>query len=129
LTQAGSMELHRSEQIIIVGFVLVTCGMVLLAFASGSSAGGFFFVFPFVFVGTDPTAAILSLLGTAVLLVVFLRFCALGTDPFGTSSESSPAFIRSGGICKVCGQPVPQGAEFCAYCGAPTSGNQDRDYD
>ena len=85
-------------------------------------------MFPFVFVGTGPTAALLSLLATAVLLVIFLRFCALGPDPSDITTESAPAFIRTGGICKVCGQPVPQGAEFCAYCGAPTSGHHDREY-
>ena len=120
--------MNKSQSVIIAGFVLVAAGTILLALTSGSEGGGFFFVFPFVFLGTGGTAAVVSILLTVVLLSVSLRFCTIQPDSSEYFTSEDPRYIRSIGVCPVCGEPIPERAEFCAYCGAPVSGRNEEFY-
>ncbi len=117
--------MNRSEYVIAAGFAFVMIGVVLLAMISGGEGGGIFFVFPFVFLGTGGTAAVVSILLTLVILVVSLRFCVIQPEMSRDVTGELPRYIRSTDICSVCGEPIPERAEFCAYCGAPVANRND----
>lgn len=109
-----------SDYAILTGVTLVILGLVLLVMSRGIEDGGFFFVFPFFFVGTGSLGVLLALGAMTLVFAVALRAFLSGSGGFpGT-------YLRTGGTCEICGHPVPEMAEFCPYCGAPVIGTQNQ---
>ncbi|TFF91974.1 hypothetical protein EU545_02430 [Candidatus Thorarchaeota archaeon] len=106
-------ELRRWDYAIFAGIILVISGLLLLILPLDAVEGGFFFVFPFFFVGTGPAGALLALVAFAAILVITLWFFT------STWNSAVSDHSRVKHICQICSLSIPEGGDFCPYCGAP----------
>ncbi|MFW9845983.1 MAG: zinc ribbon domain-containing protein [Candidatus Thorarchaeota archaeon] len=113
--------MRRPERLIIGGMFLVFIGILLLTLSTSPTSSGFFFIFPFIFVG-ELSSPMLALVLVSVAIVFFILF-------LGTSRLLSPTWTQIGDVdrevyvrlssrCKVCGSPIPESAVFCPSCGS-----------
>jgi hypothetical protein len=103
-----------------VGFILVTIGITILALASSGFEGGFVFVFPFFFVGNIGYSNIIPIVGLALFLVVtFILFYInwIRFPQYDVISEEMKTYIKYDAYCAFCGEAMPKTARYCPICG------------
>ena len=98
---------------ITIGFILVGLGLALL----NQGSGGTFFIFPFFFTGD-----LAPYLMIATLFVMMMCFWWVNKNweedaRFEKSFGQEQTFLRVGASCRFCGNPLPENAVYCPYCG------------
>jgi hypothetical protein len=112
----------RFEKLLFSGIILISIGLLILSLGA-NQVDGFFFLFPFLFVGN------VSPLLAAAVLFFLLAALYLSFKWFSYSSEhpiESVHFVRVTRSCSDCGGPIPANAGFCPACGHPLD---DQHYD
>ena len=122
--------MRRPEILLLIGFTLITVGIILLATAGFDSTEGIVFVFPFLFAGNfNLLHAVLIVAMMFFMAFMLLRFYS-GMMPariLQDRDERTPAYMRVGSICPNCNSPVPEGAIFCSACGSPIEDEKEND--
>ena len=111
-----------SQNILVIGMLLIFVGIVLLVVGSGELGTFTFFVFPFFFGSTADAIALVVILGlTFFIFMIMMRiavtyFNQVEALPIDGSMRE---FIPVGSKCDVCSTPLPVDAVFCSSCGNP----------
>ena len=110
----------KPELIIMLGFTLVTLGIIFLIVTTTSYEGGFVFVFPFFFTGNVDSIGLAIIVGFLLLMTVFFFLMFNNfvnfTQPT-TISEEMKTYIRYDTFCTFCGAAMSSDARFCPTCG------------
>ena len=89
---------------------------MLLAFLFSDSSSGFFFIFPFFFVGDLGSFGFLFLAVSIAMIGVFICQMSRFTMHFDRTSPYVQTPIHHG-ECFICNARVPSDAEYCPKCG------------
>jgi len=122
--------LKRPELVIVLGFILISLGVMVLVVSGSSFEGGFVFVFPFFFFGNIDSLSIVSIVGFAFFIVVL--FILMFDNWFNFKhpdaiSEGMKTYIRYDTICTFCGEAMPKTARYCPTCGHDQENNSQLD--
>ncbi|MFW9807796.1 MAG: zinc ribbon domain-containing protein [Candidatus Thorarchaeota archaeon] len=106
----------REILILVTGFVMLGVGVAILAVFGESG----FFVFPFFFIGDPAIGPFLVIFSLALVILFF--WWANSQYPedarFVKYQRSREEFLKIGGQCQICGNPLPEKAVFCSACGS-----------
>ncbi|NHJ14588.1 MAG: zinc ribbon domain-containing protein [Candidatus Thorarchaeota archaeon] len=109
------MRVTRFEKLLFSGIVLISIGLLILSLGA-NQVEGFFFLFPFLFVGNlNPFFAVAVLFFLAVALYLSFKWFAYSVE----HPIESVRFVRVTKRCPDCGGPIPDSAVFCPTCGHP----------
>ncbi len=98
-----------------LGFILISFGLVILALSSSETASGFFFIFPFFFVGDLGTTGLFYI--CVAILVTGVLICQL--NRFGSYRDKvKPQHVIT---CVQCNEKLPMNADYCLRCGNPVN--------
>ncbi|NWF96752.1 MAG: zinc ribbon domain-containing protein [Candidatus Thorarchaeota archaeon] len=104
----------------VLGLTAIALGLMLvLILADSSSAGGFFFVVPFMFpLGAPGVVFAFAFIAVAVVFMVMfvtqLRMVGWGLESVTQGHREERSVHHR---CAFCERSVPSDAVFCPYCG------------
>jgi hypothetical protein len=103
-----------------LGFMLVTLGIIFLILSNSDVGAGFVFVFPFFFFGNFDSIGLASIVEfvffTSVLLLLILGNLVDFKNP-DTVYEGKETYIIYDTTCNFCGESMSRNARFCPTCG------------
>lgn len=109
-----------------VGFILIVLGIAIGGLIGASEGGGFFFVFPFFFIGTVGDTTILPFFVMLIISgLIFAAFLLWSNRLFAQMQEEKEYVLFIEGECEFCGSPIPRGSQYCPACGKPISYEDD----
>jgi hypothetical protein len=102
-----------------IGFILVTVGIIILALSSSVFEGGFVFVFPFFFFGSMDSLGIIPILGMMIIMAFFFFLMIYNWISFKHIDDVSlkEPYIKYDATCFFCGESIPCTARYCPSCG------------
>lgn len=105
---------------IMIGFIVLTLGIIVLTLAGSDFEGGFVFIFPFFFFGNIGSLSIIPIIGLGLFLVVaFILFYSnwIRFSNPDVISEEMETYIKYDAYCTFCGEAMPKTARYCPTCG------------
>lgn len=113
------MSQNKGELLVCIGFTLIMGGIVLLTLNTLDTADGFFFVFPFFFVGNMEPFGFLFLAVSIFVIIVFI-YQAARLFRIGGPYVSAQIHYNE---CTQCNTQIPSDWEFCPKCGSRVNQN------
>jgi len=107
--------------IVTIGFIILGLGIALLNLGESST----FFIFPFFFAGNLAPILVIPVLFIMMMFFWWVNKNYADHARLTQSHELRPVYLRTFSTCQFCGNPLPEKAVFCSYCGNTVERNSE----